>query len=167
MPTFLNMVPGGAAATSSSAATAAVSPRCMFAPWSASPIAASSSVSRSLFSSTSRANARTHSTRSAVVTPPPIGSDPPPQCGRPDRCIPQRQQVVVQPQQGHRRAGHVEGGDVRAYERADDLHALAAEEPRDLAEHDVQLDERGAAQAVDEADDAVARAERQVGEDRL
>ena len=44
MPTLLKSAPGVAGAVSSNAATAAFIPLSMFDPWSASPIAASSSV---------------------------------------------------------------------------------------------------------------------------
>ncbi len=68
MPTLENSAPGVAGGLASSAATAAFMPRSMFDPWSASPIAASSSVRWSRFSATRWANLRTHSSRTAVVT---------------------------------------------------------------------------------------------------
>ena len=68
MPTLVSRAPALAGWFSSSAATAAVMPRSMLEPWSASPIAASSSVRRSRFSATSAAKDRTHWSMTAVVT---------------------------------------------------------------------------------------------------
>ena len=68
IPTLEKSAPAVAGGLSSSAATAAFMPRSMFDPWSASPIAASSSVRWSRFSATRWANLRTHSSRTAVVT---------------------------------------------------------------------------------------------------
>ena len=76
-------------------------------------------------------------------------------------------QLVVQLEQRDRAAGHLERGDVRADERAGDRDAVAVEDPRDLAEHHVQLEQRCAAHAVDEGQHRVAALEGQVAHDRL
>ena len=76
IPTLVNSAPAVAGGVSSNAATAAFMPRSMFDPWSASPIAASSSVRWSRFSATRGANLRTHSSRTAVVTLSSMGQIP-------------------------------------------------------------------------------------------
>ncbi len=68
IPTLVRSAPAVGWGSASIALTAAFMPRSMFDPWSASPIAASSSVRWSRFSATSRANLRTHCSRTAVDT---------------------------------------------------------------------------------------------------
>ena len=68
IPTLDRSAPAFGGGLSSSAATAAFMPRSMFEPWSASPIAASSSVRCSRLSAINWAKLRTHRSKTAVVT---------------------------------------------------------------------------------------------------
>ena len=68
IPTLVRSAPAVGGRLSSSAATAAFMPRSMFDPWSASPIAASSSVRCSRLAAMRSANPRTHCSKTAVVT---------------------------------------------------------------------------------------------------
>src|SRR4029453_7357924 len=54
---------------------------------------------------------------------------------------------------------HVETGDVVAHEAARDLDAGCFEHGRDLSEHEVELDQRRAAQTIDDDDRAIAGAD--------
>ena len=69
IPTRLNSAAALAGGSSpSSAASTAVIPRSMLVPWSASPMAASSWVSCSLFAAIKAANSRTHACKPSRVT---------------------------------------------------------------------------------------------------
>src|SRR3954447_21163633 len=167
MPTLLSSGPAPEGGLSSSAATAAFIPRSMLVPWSASPIAESSSVRWSRSCATSSAKRRTHASKAAVVTWSLIASDPPPQSRSPDRSVPERQELVVGLEQRDRRAGHLQRRDVGADQRPGHAHAVLRQDLVDLVVHHVELDQRRATQTVDERDDTVPRRERQVGQDRL
>ena len=93
-------------------------------------------------------------------------SDAPAKARGVDGSIPQPEQLVVCLEHRHRAARHVERGDVVAHQVAGDLHARLLEQLGDLAVHQVQLDERRAAHAV-EHHDRRTRREVEVGENRL
>src|SRR4051794_38156108 len=118
-------------------------PRSMLAPWSASPMAESSSVSRSLCSATSAWKARIHRTTSAAVASNPLR--PPAQAGGLHRGVPEPGQVVVHLQERDGAAGHLERRDVRTDQVAGDGDAPIGQEAVELAVHDVELDQGGAA----------------------
>src|SRR3954467_3161622 len=132
MPTLVRSGPAPAGAESSSAATAALIPRSMLVPWSASPIAASSSVRWSRSSATRSAKRRTQVSKAVVVTSSVMRSDTPPQCRSADRSVPERQQLVPDLDQGDRRAGHLQRGDVAADQRPGHADAVLRQDLVDL-----------------------------------
>src|SRR5919199_1097380 len=93
-------------------------------------------------------------------------SGAPAQPGGVHRRVPQLRQLVVQPQDGHRGALHLQRGDVGADQVAGDLHAALVEQLGDPPEDHVQLGQRGAAHGVDEHQHALAGVEPQVLDDR-
>src|SRR5689334_7270905 len=77
-------------------------------------------------------------------------SDAPTECRRVDRRIPPADELVIELQERDGEARHLEAGDVVPDERTPDRDAPTREDAGDAIEGDVQLDERGAAHAVDE-----------------
>src|SRR5689334_9305086 len=160
-PAVVRSLPGGASSPSSFATTA-VKPRSMLVPWSASPIAASSCVRQSRCSCSVAAAASTHR-----FTVPASTLVPPASIVRPSRtpaqrrgvygCIPQRGQLVVKLEQGDRDPGHLEARDVVADEAARGGDAVLLELLRQFRVDEVELDRRGAAEAVHEREDVRAR----------
>src|ERR1700690_2188606 len=86
-------------------------------------------------------------------------SNAPPKARRMDRSVPEADERVVEPEQGDRTPGHVEGGDVAADEVASDGDAAALEDSVHGVVDDVQLDQRSAAQTVHEGERSIARFE--------
>src|SRR5690606_36874459 len=143
---------------------AALKPRLMFMPWSASPMAESSSVRYSFCSSIREAASRSQTSTSSRPTE--STSRSPTQAGRLHGGVPQLRQLVVELEQGDRDALHLEGRDVGADQVASDGHAATFEEPVEVPIHDVQLDERRPSHRVDESEDVVAGSDDTVFEDR-
>src|SRR3954469_5542440 len=169
VPTSTRTSPGVPVVVSCSAAVTAVKPRTMLTPWSASPIAESSCVSRSLLISSSVAIRPTQS-RTVVASTcstfsMAVSSPAPPQRRRLHGSVPELGQVRREAHDRDRDAGHVQGGDVVPDERAGDLRAEPVDDAGDLVEDEIQLDQRRATHPVDEHCE-VAR-ERHVAVDRV
>src|ERR1700744_4418294 len=157
-PVSVRTAPGVAGWSASSAATAAVKPRARLVPWSASPMAASSWVrwSRCSVTTAMMSVIQARKTSASMVSPPgraqvsvrtPSASPAKPRCVH--RRVPQPGQVVGELGDRDREALHVQAGDVVANQVPGHPGTLALDVPLDLGEHDVELDQRGAAHAVD------------------
>src|SRR5262245_16897941 len=180
MPTVLSRAPMSFCSSSaaSSLPSTADMPRSMLIPWSPSPIAASNSVSCSLFAETSAAKARTQLTTSSYATLMRLDAVSvsatstivrlrrPSQTRGLDRCVPEQGQLGVELEQRDRAARHLQRGDVRADQVAGDRDPAVVEEFSQIVVDDVELDQRCAAHAVDEGEDLVTLLERQVLDDR-
>src|SRR3954464_4405282 len=126
IPTFLNSASAVSSPPPSIAATTAFMPRSMFAPWSASPMAESSSVSSAAFSWMTSAYWRSHCENCSTVTA--IESNSPSQSGGVDGRVPQSDEVVVGLQQRDRAARHLERRDVVADQRPGDRDSRLVEQ---------------------------------------
>src|SRR5258706_2669896 len=89
----------------------------------------------------------------------------PAQRGRMHRRGPDLCQLVVQLDQRDGTAGHLERRDVTADQVARDANPLCCQDTIHLVVHHVELDERGAAHAVDEGEHAITRPEGKIFED--
>src|SRR3954470_13723375 len=169
MPTAFSVAPMSSPSMPPSFSTALPMPRAMFVPWSPSPIAVSSFTSSPRCSSMAAANRWNHATMAAwsIVAASCATSDAPPQRGRVDGRVPQADELVVEPQQRDRAAGHLQRGDVVADQPPFDRDAALLQEVMQLAVDDEQLDQRRAAHAVDQGQDPVARVVGQVLDNRL
>src|SRR5438067_7794854 len=140
--------------------------------------AASSWVRYSLFASTSAANARIQRRMSSwprLMRPDAFSVSAtstilclcrPSETRGLDRRIPEASQLVVESQQGDRAARHLQRRDVGPDQVARDRDPALAQEPVQVVVDEVELDQRGAAHAVDEGEYLVALLERQVLDDR-
>ena len=118
---LLSSAAGSAYARSAISAHTACMPRCMFVPWSASPISASRPVRTSFCSAIDRANtsSQRRSSRPCRCRGRRRPSDAPPQGRGHHRRIPEAEELVVHPHERQRAARHVQAGDVRADQRPD------------------------------------------------
>src|SRR3954447_12046077 len=165
IPTAFSDAPMSSPSVASRRSSTFFIPRSMFVPWSPSPMSPSSLVRYARFSATSAANRFIHSSIAACV----IATDlraAPLQGDRVDRGVPQPLEFVVEPQQRDRAARHLQRGDVVAHEVARDREPAPLQALVQLVVDDIELEERGAAHAVDEREHLVALVERQVLEDR-
>src|SRR5919198_626708 len=155
--------PRSLASSPSRRCRAALNPRFMLVPWSPSPMAASSLVRYDACTSTTAALRRTQAPAwSAVNTP--LRS--PAQPGRVDRGVPQPRLLVVQPQDRHRAALHLQGGDVRPDQVPGHPHAALVQQPGHVPVDHVQLGQRRPAHRVDEQQRLLALVEAEVLDDR-
>src|SRR5690606_22924632 len=165
MPTVRRMVPMSRSATPFRRSRTAWRPRCMLAPWSASPRAASSAVRYSLCCSTAAAKARIHARTASLLITTVSASHPshaPPEARGRDGTIPEADHLIVQPQEGEGDALHLQRGDVGADQTPDHLEPVLIGQGLRLPVGDVELDLRGAAHPVDEEEAAVAGLEGEV-----
>src|SRR4051812_37877752 len=164
MPTALSSAPMSPPSSASAFSTALRMPRSMFVPWSPSPIAVSRRTSSPRCSSMVAANRCNHASTAAwsIVAASAATSDAPPQRRGVHGRVPEAEELVVDPQQRDRAARHLERGDVVADQPPLDRDPALLQEVVELAVDDEQLDERRAAHAVDEGQDAVARVVGQV-----
>src|SRR5229473_6346267 len=169
-PATMSSRPGDDPLSASRAWTTASNPLTMLVPWSPSPMAASSwtrwsrsartDVSISCIQEVIVAASMTFSTIK-------VRSDAPPQRRRVNRRVPQADQLVVQLEDGQRSAGHLERGDVAADQVPHRLQPRFAELLVDLAIDKVELEQRGAAHAVDKHEHLGAVLRLQVGQHGL
>src|SRR3954452_24145904 len=125
-------------------------PRSMFVPWSPSPMAVSSRTNSARFSSICAANPRIQASTAtwSIVAEPFVTSCAPSQRRCVDRRVPEPRQLVIDPEQRDRTAGHLQRGDVVADQPPADRDAALLEEAVQLAIYDEQLDQRRAAHPV-------------------
>src|SRR5918995_923221 len=163
MPTPLSSAPTSSPSVASSFSTAAFIPRSMFVPWSPSPIAVSRRTSSTRCSATAAAKSpiQARTSEAPMLT----GASAPAEGRRVDRGVPEPDEIVVELEQRDRAAGHLQRGDVVADQPPLDRDPPVLQEPVELPVDDVELDQRGAAHAVDEGEHAVAGLVRQVLDD--
>src|ERR1700674_1632727 len=169
-PATMSSRPGVDPAPASRAWTPASHPQTLLMPWSPSPMAASSwtrwsrsartDVSISCIQEVIVAASMTFSTIKVM-------SDAPPQGCRVNRRVPQADQLVVQLEHGQRGAGHLKRGDVAADQVPHRFQPCLTELGVDLAIDKVELEQRGAAHAVDKHEHLRAVLRLQVGQHSL